>query len=178
MKSLIKFTTLLLLLLTLVGCVSSGLVHGASPITAHKPLDLDLIFVKTSSSLGDLEVEQRTLSDSVVSGLRETGLFKAVSANKAEVDSGSGITINADIIEIKEISKTRRLWAGAMAGRARVRVQVTVCDLNSGSQIETFEADGESSGGSALAGTTDEAIQRAAEAVVGEVLKINEQTAE
>jgi hypothetical protein len=90
---------------------------------------------------------------------------------------GSGITINADITEIRKVSKSKRLWEGAVAGRARIRVHVTVCDFNSGAQIETFETEGESSGGSALAGTTDEAIARAAGEVVVEILKINEQTA-
>lgn len=176
-KSILAYTPLLLVLLTLAGCASSGRVRDPSPITASKPFDLDVILVKTSSSLGDLEAEKMKLNDRIVSALRETALFKQVSGNRAELDSGSGVTINADIIEIRKISKNRRLWAGAFAGRARIRVRVTVSDFNSGKQIETFEADGESSGGSALAGTTDEAIERAADQVVGEVLKINAQTA-
>jgi hypothetical protein len=105
-------------------------------------------------------------------------LFKNVSANKDELGTGSGIIIIAEIKAIRKISKDKRLWAGAMAGRARILVEVTVSDLNTGSQIETFEAEGESSGGSALAGITDEAIERAGTEVAAEVVKINAQTAE
>lgn len=177
MKIIINLAALPLVLLALAGCASSGFVQNASPITARKPFDLDLILVKTSSSLGGSEAEQAMLNDAIVSSLRDSHLFKKVSGNQAELGSGSGITINANIVAIKKISKDQRLWAGALAGRARIQIQVLVTDLNSGSQIETFEADAESSGGSALAGTTSEAIERAAVEVVGEVCKINSQTA-
>jgi len=177
MNSAVRFTTLWLALLTLVGCASTGRVHDASPLMAPKPFDLDLIWVKTSSAVPELKPETRMLNDAMVSGLRETRLFQAVSGDKAELGSGSGITLEARITEIRKISNGTRLWAGAMAGRARIRVQVRVSDFNSGHLLETFEADGESSTGSALAGTTDEAIDRAAAEVVGEVVKINARTA-
>ena len=178
MKSIVQFAALLIVTLTLAGCASSGMVRGASPITVAKPFELDLIFVKTSSSLGDLEAEKQMLNDKIVSGLKERHIFNAVSGNRAELGSGSGITISADIKEIRKISKEQRQWGGAMAGRARIRIQVTVSDLNSGGRIETFEAEGVSSGGSDLAGTTDEAVERAAAEVVGQVLRINALTAE
>ena len=176
MKS-VTFILLLLVVLNLVGCVSSGSTHNASPITA-KPFDLDLILVKCTSSLTDLEAEKQLLNDAIISDLRDSHLFKEVAADKADLGLGSGITINAQIMEIRKVSKNKRLWAGATAGRAKIRVHVTVADLNSGNQIETFEADGQSSGGSALAGTTDEAVERAAEEVVAQVLNINSRTAE
>ena len=78
--------------------------------------------------------------------------------------------------EIKKVSRSEREWAGALAGRAWILVEATVSDLNSGKLIETFAAEGESSGGSNLAGTTEEAIQRAAEQVVAQVIKISRQT--
>ena len=61
---------------------------------------------------------------------------------------------------------------GALAGQARIVAQVTVTDLNAGNQIETFEVEGKS-GKSAVAGTTDEAIQRASEQVVAQILEIS-----
>lgn len=131
-----------------------------------------------SSSLGDLETEKENLNDMIISGLNDSHMFKSVSGNKADASLGSGITIEADIKGIKRVSKDKRLWAGALAGRARISIQVTVFDLSSGHQIETFDAEGESSGGSALAGTTDEAVQRAADQVVREVIKLNALTAQ
>jgi hypothetical protein len=178
MMRAVKFAMLLLGLLSLGGCVSSGWIHNASPITCAKPFDLDLILVKATSSFTDVAAEKQMLNDAITSGLRDTHLFQAVGENREELGSGSGILIEAHIIKIKKVSKNKRLWAGALAGRARISVEVMVSDLNTGKPMETFEVGGESSGGSALAGTTQEAIDRAAEGVVAEVLKINSETAE
>ena len=173
-----KLAMLLLVGLSLAGCVSSGWVHNASPITATKPFDLDLILVKATSSFKNVEAEKQMLSDAIASGLRDTQMFQAVGEDRAGLGPGSGIMIEARIVQIKKVSPNKRLWAGALAGRARIWVAVTVSDLNTGKPVETFETGGESSGGSALAGTTAEAVDRAAEGVVAEVLKINSQTAE
>jgi hypothetical protein len=62
-----------------------------------------------------------------------------------------------------------------LAGQARILVHVTVSDLSSGNQIEVFEVEGKS-GKSAFAGTTDEAIQLAAEQIVAKVVKLYSQT--
>lgn len=176
MKRIFPFITWLLLLI-LAGCASSGHIQGAGPITA-KPFDLNVIWVKTSSSLADVTKEKQVLADQIVSGLKETVSFNRVGEDKADLGPGSGIALDAKIIAIKKISPTQRAWAGALAGRARIQVQVTVTDINSGKTIERFAAEGASSGGSNLAGTTEEAIERAADAVVGEVLRINALTAE
>ena len=84
--------------------------------------------------------------------------------------------IEIKIIEIKKISRDERQWAGAMAGRARILIRATITDLSSGKLIEIFEVEGLSSGGSNLAGITDEAVQRAAEQVVAEVIRISRHT--
>jgi hypothetical protein len=178
MKSALNISAALLVLLALEGCASSGgVVRNASPISASKLVSLDFIYVETSSSLGDLESEKRLLNDSIITGLKETGFFVNVSGNKADVNSGNGLKISAEIKEIHKVSDNARLWMGALAGQARIVVRVTVTDLNSGNQIETFEAEGKS-GKSAQAGTTDEAIQRASEQVVAEIDEIRRRTSQ
>ena len=151
------------------------MVGKASLISTSKPASLDFVLVKTSCSLGDSESEKRLLNDLIITGLKETGFFGRVSANKADVNSNSGIKISAEIKEIQKVSNNARVWMGGLAGRARKVVQVTVTDLDYGNQIETFEAEGKS-GKSAEAGTTDEAIQRAAEQVVAEMAEISSRT--
>lgn len=172
MKCALKIAATFLVLLTLAGCASSsGVVRNASALSINNPVSLDFVSVETSSSLGGLDSEKRLLDDSVILGLKETGFFGSVGGNAAETNAGSGITIKVEITEIQKISDTARLWMGWLAGQARIVVQVTVADLNSGKQIERFEAEG-ASGKSAKAGTTDEAIQRAAEQVVAEMIEI------
>lgn len=178
MKSVFTYTVILFALLNLAGCASSsGVVKKASPVLIRKPVSLDSILVESSSSLAGLETEARGLKDSISSGLNETGLFGRVRENQADIKPGDGIRIKAEIKSIKKVSDQKREWVGAWAGRARILVQVTVFDLSSGKPIESFEAEGQS-GRSAFAGTTDEAIQRAAEQVVALVVKLNAQTSQ
>ena len=176
MKCIFNLAAILFVLLNLVGCASpSGVVKNDSPVLISKLVSLDFIFVESTSSLGDLETEKHLLGDLIVSGLKEKQWFMSVSGNKADVNSGSGIKVAADIKEINKVSDNARSWAGALAGQARILVQVTVSDLSSGNQIEVFEAEGKS-GKSAFAGTTDEAIQLAAGQIVAEVVKLHTQT--
>jgi hypothetical protein len=176
MKCVFNLAAILFALLNLVGCASpSGVVKNDSPVLISKLVSLDFIFVESTSSLGDLETEKHLLGDLIVSGLKEKQYFTSVSGNKADVNSGGGIKVAADIKEINKVSDNARSWAGALAGQARILVQVTVSDLSSGNQIEVFEAEGKS-GKSAFAGTTDEAIQLAAGQIVAEVVKLHTQT--
>ena len=176
MKCVFNLAAILFVLLNLVGCASpSGVVKNDSPVLIGKLVSLDFIFVESTSSLGDLETEKHLLGDLIVSGLKEKQYFTSVSGNKADVKSGSGIKVAADIKEINKVSDNARSWAGALAGQARILVHVTVSDLSSGNQIEVFEAEGKS-GKSAFAGTTDEAIQLAAGQIVAEVVKLHTQT--
>lgn len=178
MKFKFRMAAIQFVLLTLAGCAApSGLVKNVSPVSLDKSVSLDFVKVETTSASGDLAAEKQLLNDLLVSGLRNTQLFTTVSGNKADAHSGGGIKITADIRDIHKVSDEARSWAGALAGQARIVVQVTVSDLSSGNQIETFEAEGKS-GKSAFAGTTDEAIQRAAGQVVTEMVKINAQSSQ
>ena len=111
----------------------------------------------------------------LITGLHETQIFGSVSGNIADANSVGGIKIQANIAEISMVSHDARVWFGGLAGRARILVQVKVSDLNSGHQIQAFEVEG-LSGGSARAGTTDEAIQQAVQRIVAETVKISRQT--
>jgi len=164
-------------LLSLAGCTTSSGVLTSRPVMASKPVSLDSIVVTTTSSLADLAAEKTYLNDQIISDLKETELFASVGANEAGTNSGDGIKVAVEIKAITRVTDNSRQWFGALAGQAQITVQVTVTDLRSGHQIETFSAEGKS-GASARAGTTDEAIQRAAEQVAAEVVKLNAQTSQ
>ncbi len=163
-------------LLAIPGCVSPpGAVGVAAPVMTGKLIALDNIVVSVTSSAGDLAAEQKVLGDSLISGLRQTGMFTTVNDNSTITNAGAGIKISVDITAIKTVTDKARAWAGALAGRARIVVRVAVTDLQSGHLIETFAVAGQS-GASAFAGTTDEAIQQTTQQIVAEVLKLNAQT--
>jgi hypothetical protein len=176
MKCVICSAAFLFALLIFSGCASpSGTVRNASPVLTGQPVSLDHIFVETSSSLAGLTAEKNLLNDSIITNLKETELFETVGGNKAAAVSGDGIKVAADIRKIKKVSDNAREWAGALAGQARIVVRVTISDLKSRSQIESFDVEGKS-GKSAFAGTTEEAIERAAEQVAAEVVRLNART--
>jgi hypothetical protein len=157
------------------GCASSsGTISPVHPVMTYKPAPFDSIQVATTSDLADLESEKQSFNDHVLSDLRETGIFTNVSELNTNNSAATGIKVESKITEIKKVSEDARLWFGGLAGRARIAVQVTVIDLGSGKQVETFEAIG-ISGGSARSGTTEEAVERAAEQVAAEVTRINAQ---
>jgi hypothetical protein len=162
------------LLVLLAGCASSGVVKSASPTFASAPVTHDLAVVETSSSVTNANAQIKLLNAMIISGLQQSGKFGRVSGNKIETSAASGIKIIADVKEFYGVSDSARMLIGGLAGRARVLIQVTVSDMKSGNQIETFEAEGKSSGGTAFSGTTDQAVERAAEQVVAEVVKISQ----
>ena len=166
-----------LLLLTLAGCSSPGVVTHAGPIATGFPVSTDFIVVETSSSLEDAQVEQQSLNELVLSGLRQTGFFGSVTGNRTEINSGSGMEVRIDLREIKRVSPNDRTWFGGLAGNAGVTVQVTVSDLKSGRSIQAFEIKA-ASGASAQAGTSDAALELAARDIVAEIGTIRSKTSD
>jgi len=164
------------LLVVLVGCASSGAVTNISAPSTGLPISRDNAIVETSSALADVEPQKSLLNALIISGLQQTQRFGRVSGNQVGIGPTSGIKVIADIKEVNAVSDVARVMVGAFAGQARILVQVTITDLKSGNQIETFEAEGKSSAGSAFAGTTDQAVQRVAEQIVAEVLRMGAQT--
>jgi hypothetical protein len=176
LKYTFNFVAVWFVILNLAGCASSGVVENASPIWAGG-VSLDLAVVETSSSLINLKTEKVALNNAVISCLRQRAIFGVVSPSTIGINSDSGVKIKTDIKQIKTVSDKARLWFGGLAGRAEILAQVTVTDLNSGRQIATFEAEGKS-GKSARSGTTEEAIELAAERISAEMVKISMQTSQ
>jgi hypothetical protein len=176
-KRHIQNAAILFGLVILIGCASSGAIQHASPLATGTPVSIDFALVEISSAIGGLEIEKHQLDEFIVSDLRGHDIFDEVGDDPLAAGASTGIKIRVVIKEIRKVSRSEREWGGALAGRALILVEANVSDLSSGKRIETFEAQGESSGGSNLAGGTDEAIQRAAEQVVAQVIEISRQTA-
>ena len=177
-KDVSRFAVFLFLLLVVAGCAApSSSVDNTSPVSISPTLALNYIQVQTTSSLAGLTTEKNSLSDAVISGLNDTGLFQVVSTEVPTNSPVNGIKVSADIANIKKVSDDARVWTGSFAGQASVLVHVIVTDLTTGRTVETFDAEGKS-GKSAWAGTTDAAIHLAASRIVAAVVKINSQTSQ
>ena len=152
-----------------------GAGRVVNPVVTGKPIALDNLLVTVTSLAADSEAEKTMFGEALVSSLKETRLFVSVAGNPAGLEADDGVKISVAIIALKKVTDNARAWTGALAGRARIAVRVTITDLKSGQPIESFAAEGQS-GESAYAGTTDEAVQQAVQPIVAEVLKLNAQT--
>ena len=56
---------------------------------------------------------------------------------------------------------------GAFAGRGSVKVSADLLDGRSGGKLSAFTSEGKTSAGTVFAGTTEQALQRAAEEIAG-----------
>ena len=175
MKLLFQTGGVLFLLLNLVGCASKALVKPATLSANGGSVSVDFVWVRTTTSVAAAETDRQFFHDTVITGLRETQLFGAVSGDQADGSGGDGLKVVADIKALKRVSTDARIWFGALAGRAQIAVQVTISDFRSGRLIRSFEVDAVS-GESARAGTTDEAMQRAAQQIVAELVSLSRQT--
>lgn len=178
MKRRFAIIGVILWLWTLAGCATSPHpVNLPPPVkTANlASLDFDFILVAATDSPPDLRPETRVLQDSILSGLRETGLFRDVEETNTN-GVASGIKILASITQINRVSKKSREWFGGFAGNATAVVHVMVSDLATGNPVEVFDVEGQT-GATAWAGLTDAAVQQAAQKVVAEITTLDSQAA-
>jgi hypothetical protein len=164
------------LLMTFMGCASSGVITKASPISTSTPVSLDFALIQTSASSSAAEAFAPTLNDKIIIDLREKQIFNSVAENQPD-SSDEGIKVKAVITKIKDVSPDSRAWFGSLAGQAEIFIQLTVSDLKTGKQIQTFETEGKS-GAYAKAGTTDAAIQLAAHQIVDQIIEITRRTSQ
>jgi hypothetical protein len=124
------------------------------------------MLLNVSSQVSGTSGEIVQLEASTIAKLREKGLFDKVISGSSSPDARADLRVNAKIIQLKRVSPGARVMVGAMAGRAGVDVEVELYDLKENKSIGTFTVQGRSSGGTAFAGTTPQAVERAAEQIV------------
>ncbi|MFI4891263.1 MAG: hypothetical protein ACHQIL_12095 [Steroidobacterales bacterium] len=154
------------------GCASSGAVRTVSAPAGNIVVAHEVARVTATSTVADAGKEVQLLSALVISGLEKSGKFERVTGSPDIAPNGAGVAIAAEIRDLRGVSEAGRIWFGGLAGRARLLVHVTLTDASTSAQLEGFDAEGRSSGGTIFAGTTDQAIQRAAEQIVAEVVKL------
>ena len=167
------FTTLRLLVVLglLAGCASSGELKSTTAMTTHLGTYQTLL-LEVSSGVPDSAQETTQLETLTVTQLRSKGVFqKVIAGSAASGDTPTDIRLRAKITELTKVGSTSRIMLGALAGRGKVVVASELVDARSGQSLGSFIAEGQSSGGSAFAGTTEQAIERAAEQIVEFVVR-------
>lgn len=153
------------IVILLEGCASKGTITATTPMTLKLSTYKTILFNISSQVLGSSE-EIVQLESMTVAKLREKILFDKVFSGSSSPDAQADLRLNAKIIQLKRVSPGARAMVGAMAGRAGVDVEVELFDLKESKSMGTFIAQGRSSGGTVFAGTTPQAVERAAEQIV------------
>ena len=153
------------ILILLNGCASRGAITETTPMTLKLSTYKTMLFSVSSQVAGSSE-EVVQLEAVTIAKLREKGLFDKVISGSSSPDAQADLRLDAKIIQLKRVSPGARAMVGAMAGRAGIDVEVELFDLKESKSIGTFIAQGRSSGGTVFAGTTPQAVERAAEQIV------------
>lgn len=160
MKQLKQFLALSILPAALftIGCASAGgtikqTIEPAVPLNSY-----DSLRVNVESKVEMDEEEKNGLEIMVLKKIKTEGEWK--------ISDNGQLLINITVTDISRVSQAARVLVGAFAGRAMTRAEVTVTDTASGKTINQFIAEGKSSGGSVMAGTTDESIDELAKQIV------------
>ena len=173
-KSFLRFAvwlTTVCLCCFCLGCASSGTIKIAGGASSERLASHDTVLVETVSELPNSEQQRKLLHALIASGLQQSGRFKRVVGSALQEYSAPNFKVTARIKEMFKVSDGARVAVGALAGRASIVVDVVLIDSQRRVQVGAFQAVGKSSGGWTGAGTTDQAVQRAAEQIVAEIAK-------
>ncbi len=143
--------------LVLAGCASSGVLTGAVP-PAGGLGRFKTVSVTVESRLADTQEEATRLQALIVAGLQKPGRWQVA-------DQNPDLVLTATLTDVYKVPRAARLIGGALAGQASVDADVVLRDAH-GAEVSRFHVTGKSSGGTIFAGTTDQALARAAEQVV------------
>ena len=92
-------------------------------------------------------------------------LYSAARNLNFDIDYRKLLDYFRKITYLKRVTKAARLLAGAYAGRARVDMDIHLVDFQTGDIIGAASVKGTSTGGSAWAGTTEEAFENTAQLI-------------
>ncbi len=92
-------------------------------------------------------------------------LFKDVVKTECPDDADKIVVLKGEITYMKRVTTATRIFAGAMAGRARADVDVNLVDFQTGDVIGAASIKGTSRGGAVFYGGTEEAFENAAQII-------------
>jgi hypothetical protein len=156
---------LLLISLALIGCASGGTTTAVQPLTASLGSKYKTVLVNVSTSVPDTNSDAQALENEIVTELRKNPAFTKVISATGAPDAKADLRLEAKIVDLRKVSAGKRVMLGGLAGRGRVKVDTDLVDGKSKKVLGSFTSEGKTSGGTAFAGTTEQALRRAAEEI-------------
>jgi hypothetical protein len=163
-----RFFCTLLVLAVLCGCASTGSIKQTQGVTT-KLSTYKVVKIETSSAVPDSMPELTQLETSLIAQLRDAVIFQKVFLQASAPELAADLNLKVNINDLKRVGVASRLILGGLAGRATVSVDVTLVDIASGNTLGSFTAEGKSSGGTAFAGLTPQAIDQVAAQIVAQI---------
>jgi hypothetical protein len=151
------------------GCVSSADITSSPNMSNTRLTGYRAVVIETVSEAPNSEQQRKLLHALIVSGLHQRSRLKPVVSVPPE-DSGPRFKLMARIRDLYKVSDGTRVAFPVLAGQANITVDVELTDLQRGTQIGDFQVVGKS-GVLTGAANTEEAVQRAAEQIVAEIVK-------
>lgn len=144
----------------LAGLLSACAASGSVQTLSANPPAIDSSkagAVEVTTALSDKVDSADALRRAIVAQLVNKKVFKSVTEA-----SSSDYILKVNVVDLAEVSQGARFMLGALAGQAGITANVEVYDRREGRLLSSMVAKGQSSGGHAFAGTTQEAIDLAA----------------
>jgi hypothetical protein len=137
------YLCVVLLMILLSGC-ASGRTSVIMPIEQRLNPFMSVHFAAESNLAEDVTEQLSELEEVFVERLKKELMFDKVLLKGCETDCEKALIIKALVTDIKKVSGTKRFFAGAFAGKARMTAQVKFIDGGSGSEIGVYMVTGES----------------------------------
>ena len=160
-RGILGFAVALLGLLILSSCSPVSMVKNNVVLKPTKLSTFKTITVNVNSNIKKKGVEKliSNLKNQIIKDLKKEGFFEVLNSN-------GELKLNVEITKVKQVSGAARVLLGAFAGRAKVFAKCEIIDARTNEVLRKFEAEGESSGGSIFAGTTNQAIEEISKSIV------------
>jgi hypothetical protein len=146
------------------GCASTGAIHTTTPITV-KLGDYKTLLLSVSSEHPESSAETMQLASFIAAELDDKELFEKVRVGSGCRDCPgcrADLELRAKIVELNK---------GDSSGGAAVVVDAALTDMETGKGVGSFKVEGKASSRSAVACGTSQAIEHAAEEIVGFLAK-------
>lgn len=155
------------ILVSLVGCASGGSTTALQPVSVPLSSAYKTVLVEVTSTVPDSDADARALENEIITELRKDTRFTQVLSATGNPNAAADLRLKADIVDLRKVSAGKRVMLGGLAGRGSVKVNAELLDGRDGSKLGAFTSEGKTSGGTVFAGTTEQALQRAAEQIAG-----------
>ena len=162
--ALLKWAGVVGVAVAVSACSARGSAVVVQPNQADFRSYTTLAISVDSAVADDVRQETNAIAVRTLERVKSGARFQALRlANTTEADAGT-LVVRATVTKMKKVGAGTRFLVGALAGRANVTLDVKLIDAATGKVLGSHTVRGES-GGTGFSGGTNDALDKAAEAM-------------